>query len=215
MSSFKKYYRSIFETFGYSLSKHTSMSSKVLTDTEKRLGIKIPKALRDYYLVAGNVKRFDHSHNHFLHPSEWEVDKQKLIFLIQKTGDPIWGVSLRNPTSVDPLISEGTKGNSISWSSRRWKCSIFISRMLHLQAVCGASTHSANVDLQNELNYSFEEEGWSNIGNIYGIYFYSRPNQVVCLVTNDSGMVGAKTYRDFKTIINELKIVSLRCYEKK
>ena len=49
MASFKKYYRTLFDTFGYPLTERTALSSEVLAAAQKRLGVRIPAALRDFY----------------------------------------------------------------------------------------------------------------------------------------------------------------------
>ena len=52
MPSFKGYYRKIYSTFGYLLNERTAISPEVLNATQKGLAVPVPRALRDYYLVA-------------------------------------------------------------------------------------------------------------------------------------------------------------------
>src|SRR5689334_5225677 len=115
MASFKKYYRTIYDTFGYRLSARTALPSDVLSAAAKRLGVQIPAGLRDYYLVAGRERRFSLCHNHLLPPTKWTIDKQRLVFMEENQGVVYWGVSTRNRDSDDPPVAQGVNEEPITW----------------------------------------------------------------------------------------------------
>src|SRR4051812_28923382 len=98
MMPFKNVYQQLFQAFGYPLSERTALSSGVLAEAEKRLGVRVPAALREYYLVAGRERRFNACCNRLLPPSEWAVDKQRLVFMEENQAVCCWGVSIRNPS---------------------------------------------------------------------------------------------------------------------
>jgi hypothetical protein len=58
MSSFAQHYRALYDTFGHPLSDRTGMSPMLLAVAEKGLRVRIPAALRAYYLVPGRERRF-------------------------------------------------------------------------------------------------------------------------------------------------------------
>ncbi len=95
MRSFKDYYRNIYRTFGYPLTARTGVSSAILDAAEKRFGTKLPLALRDFYLVAGNERRFNSSLNRVLAPKDWFVDQRRLAFMEENQAVVFWGVSVR------------------------------------------------------------------------------------------------------------------------
>jgi hypothetical protein len=214
MGFFKKYYHDLYSNFGYSLTKGTSLSPKLLAAAEERLGVQAPMALSDYYMVAGRERRFNTCHNRLLPPSEWTIDKKRLIFMEENQSVFCWGVSIRNPDSDDPPVSQGINEDPITWHPEHRKCSVFLAVMLHYQAVSGGLRYCGSGDAPEQSSYRFEEQGWTYYGEVNSLLAYSRPNQVVCLVPphdlpfmrNWSVLAGGKTKRDLRTISAELGI---------
>jgi hypothetical protein len=217
MTLFKKIYQEVFQTFGYPLSERTALSSGVLAEAEKRLGVRVPAALREYYLVAGRERRFNMSCNRLLPPSEWRVDKQRLVFMEENQAVCCWGVSIRNQSSDDPPVSEGIEDDeSMTWYPLHRKCTVFLAAMLHHQAVSGGLPHCfcESIDLSNISNIRFGNHEWTYYGELKGEEVYSRPNQVFCYSLFDPPlgrqgwtiMAGAKTKRDLQAIGSELGV---------
>jgi hypothetical protein len=214
MASFKKYYQTIYQTFGYPLSKSTALPSKVLTAAEKRLGLRIPAALRDYYLVAGRERRFSACHNRLLPPAKWSVNKDRLIFMEENQRVVWWGVSTRNPRSDDPPVSQGINDEPITWHPEHRKCSVFLAVMLHYQAACGGFRFCGGADAPDQSNYRFDEHGWTHFGAVNSLLVYSRQNQVVCLmppgdlpfIEKWTILAGGKRKADLQTIGADLGV---------
>jgi hypothetical protein len=138
MASFKKYYQGIYSTFGYPLTERDGVSANVMSAAERRLGVRVPAALRDYYAVAGRARRFNTSLNRLLRPSHWCIERQRLIFLEENQKVFWWGVSTRNPRLDDPPVSQGINDDPIVWDRPDHRlCSVFLAVMLHYQAVEG------------------------------------------------------------------------------
>src|SRR5690349_13306014 len=137
MPSFRRYYRGIYDAFGYPLSERTALSPEVLDAGRKRLGVPVPRALRDYYLVAGRERRFNSCHNRLLPPSKWTVDQRRLVFMEENQAVVYWGVGTRNPDADDPAVWQGVNGEPIAWYAEHRKCSVFLAVMLHYHAVNG------------------------------------------------------------------------------
>jgi hypothetical protein len=164
--------------------------------------------------VAGRERRFNTCHNRLLPPSEWTIDKKRLIFMEENQSVFWWGVSIRNPDSDDPPVSQGINEDPITWHPEHRKCSVFLAVMLHYQAVSGGLRYCGSGDAPEQSSYRFEEQGWTYYGEVNSLLAYSRPNQVVCLVPphdlpfmrNWSVLAGGKTKRDLRTISAELGI---------
>src|SRR5262249_45949861 len=137
MASFKKFYRTIYKTFGYPLKERVGITPRVIAKEEKRLGVRIPAALRDFYLVAGRDQRFTECHQRLLAPYAWEIDKHRLIFMEENQSVCWWGVSIRNSKTDDPPISQGISGDVITWVREQRRCSEFVAGVLHYHAVIG------------------------------------------------------------------------------
>jgi hypothetical protein len=214
MARFRKYYRSIFRTFGYPLTERTALSPAVLAVAEKRLGVRIPAALRDYYLVAGRERRFNMCHNRLLPPSRWAVDQRRLIFMEENQSVVWWGVSTRNPGSDDPPVSQGINDEPITWCSEQRKCSVFLTVMLHYQAVTGGFRFCGSAAAPEQSSYRFEENGWTRYGTVNTLLAFSRPNQVVCLMPEGElslmpkwlVLAGGKTSADLRAIASDLGV---------
>jgi hypothetical protein len=214
MKSFVSYYRTIFRAFGYPRPPRAALSAESLAAVAQRLRIRIPAALRDYYLIAGNERRFNTSHNRLLPPSQWTVDKGRLIFMEENQRVVLWGVSIRNPDSRDPPVSQGINDEPISWHREHRSCSVFLAVMLHYQAVCGGLRHCASGDAPDESSYRFAEHGWTHYGEVNALSAYSRPNQVVCVMPPGDLpfmqkwriLAGGKTRPDLVAIGKELEV---------
>jgi hypothetical protein len=218
MATFKQSYGDIFATFGYPLAQSTASSPKVLAEAERRLGVKVPAALREYSLIAGRERRFNTCLNRLLPPSDWSVDQKRLIFMEENQMVVRWGVSVRNPDSDDPPVSQGINAEDedepIAWRPEHRKCSVFLAVMLHYQAVNDGFRFCGRADAPEQSSYRFEEHGWRYFGEVGSILAYSRPNQVVCLAPPDdlpfmqkwSILAGGKTRRDLQSIGDELGV---------
>ncbi len=181
MPIFKKHYRTLFKTLGYPLNERTSIPPKLIADAEKRLAIKIPTVLRDYYLVAGRERRFNQCLNRLMPPEEWSIHNKRLLFMEENQKVLWWGVSIRNPKSDDPPISQGINHDPITWHSERQKCSVFLTFVLHYHAVNGGLPFSGGADAPDRTDYRFEKHGWTFHGEVGCVSAYSRECQVVCL----------------------------------
>ena len=136
MPSFKSYYQSIFKNFGAPLTKAMEIESSRIDAAQKRLGVRIPKALREYYLVAGKERRFNMCHNRILAPEKWEVDRGRLIFMEENQWF-FWSISLRTTDADDPPVAHGMDDEPITWVRWHRHCSVFLAVMLHYQAIAG------------------------------------------------------------------------------
>ncbi|QDU06719.1 hypothetical protein [Gimesia aquarii] len=213
MPSFKNYYRTLYRNFGYPLTKNSAIPPNVIMSAEKQLGVSVPTALRDYYLVAGRESRFNKSHNRLLAPKDWNVDKKRLLFMEENQAVLWWGVSVRNPDTQDPRVSKGHTEEPISWYREHHKCSVFLAVILHYQAVCGGFRFRSSADIPDEINYQFEKQGWTYYGTVNSLMAFSRTNQVVCLMPSNglpfmdnqwTVLIGAKTKRDLTAVEMEL-----------
>jgi hypothetical protein len=213
MASFKGYYRALYRTFGFPLTKRSAMPLAEISKAEKCLDVRIPKALRDYYLVAGRERGFNRCCHRLLSPADWEIDKRRLLFMEENQKVLWWGVSVRNPETVDPPVSQGLNEEPIEWQPEVRKCSVFLALMLHYHAV-GWLPHTGQANLSDSSHYRFEKHGWTKYGTLRTMTAYSRPNQVVCLTPPSdlpwaqqwSVQAGAKTKRDLDAIASDLGV---------
>jgi hypothetical protein len=66
MGTFALKYKRTFATLGYDLKRRDRCAGSRIESAQKRLGVLVPKALRDYYLFAGCERRFNRVFNRLL-----------------------------------------------------------------------------------------------------------------------------------------------------
>lgn len=190
MPDFTDRYRRLYERFDYPLGKSHAIGASTLDRHAERLAVAIPDALRDYYLVAGNERRFNRSLQRFLHPSKWFVDRRHIAFVEENQTVCWWGVSVRSRGARDPMVSQGVNSDdSISWYKEHSRCSTFISVLLHYQAVSGGFRYCASVPAPDHV-YEILKRNWQYAGQLNELWAFSRQNQAVRVVAG-SGPVHA------------------------
>jgi hypothetical protein len=180
MDDFQKLYRSTYATLGYELSEKDCMSLPVIQDAEKRLGVVLPRALKDYYLVAGQETRFNTAYERLLPPAEWFIDDGKLAFMEENQVVVLWGVPAVTENLEDPPVYQGVNNDTIEWHKEHDRCNVFLTVMLHWQAVFGAAMPFGSEASAPEALGSELKRQWSFVGEVNGLSAYNRPGQVIC-----------------------------------
>lgn len=214
MRDFAAHYRMLYKRFGYPLGKTHGMAKSVLDAAASRLDVAIPAALRNYYAIAGNERRFNRSLHRFLHPSKWFVQGRHIVFLEENQGCCWWGVSVKSRGAADPMISQGVSGDeSIERHKEHDRCSTFISVMLHQQAVSGGYRFHESVPAPDDI-YEKLKKDWEYVGEVNEFWAFSRQNQAACLMAG-SGlpfmpdmmlMAAGKTAKDVEAIGESLGV---------
>ena len=91
MINYQDQYRRVYESLGHPLTHREGRSETRIRAVERRLGVRLPKALRDYYLVAGTERRFNHIFNHLYAPEECFISGEKLVFMEENQAVVLWG----------------------------------------------------------------------------------------------------------------------------
>lgn len=177
MINFKSYYVSLFKSFGYPLRPSHALPASVISKAENRLGIKVPPALRDYYLIAGRERRFNQCHSHLLPPSEWRLEKNLLLFLEENQWVVFWGVSIANPQTKDPPVYTAVNDDPLVWHREHTRTSRFLAHILHYHAVSGGMPFLASGVAPKRCR--LENHGYSYYGEINSQLAYSRPERVI------------------------------------
>lgn len=192
-------YRDLFAWLGYPLSKRDGLLDAEIEKAEVRLGIKLPASLRDYYLVAGREKIFNHVFNRLSAPNEWEIHARKLIFMKENQTVVVWGVPVSNTRTADPLVFQCplVSGELGKWYSERIHCSGFLQFMIHLQAAYGGGMpFTASARAPSDLSPKLKRT-WRFGGEVNGMRAYSREHQAICVTKWQDFGERRKTWRVF------------------
>ncbi len=175
-------FRELFARVGRPLTGGDGVPEKSLATAEKKLGLRLPKSLREYYLLAGRERRFNHAFNRLLGPKEWEVHEGKLIFMAENQDAAFWGVSATARPLIDPGVSVTNlvSGALDSWWPECKRCSIFLEFMIHMHAAFGGGLdYIGSARVGPEL-LEILDRAWQFAGEVKKMRAYSRYGQVVC-----------------------------------
>jgi hypothetical protein len=92
---------------------------------EKRLGLALPPALRDNYLLAGAAAE-NREHNRLFAPEELVVEEDRLLFMEENQGVVTWGAALGRGPRADPVVWQRVNGDRPEWYSEELTFSAFI-----------------------------------------------------------------------------------------
>lgn len=178
-----------------------------LKKAEARLGIRLPRALRDYYLLIGR-HRLNQAHNRLLAPTELLVGSRHLVFLEENQGVVSWGVAA-DTNDDDPAVLQAQDAASGPWFTEKARCSQFMCAMFCWQAVGGGLPHHAGADKITKSTVLEVKRHWPIIAQMRDLVAFGGSGQVVCVVKsgkNTSLAVAGRSKKDIEQIQNKLDI---------
>ncbi|MYV99093.1 SMI1/KNR4 family protein [Streptomyces sp. SID3343] len=92
-----------------------------LAAAEERLGLRLPLALREAYLLLGRREELTSNHDVLLNPAELYVDatKEALVFRHENQGAASWGILLDELGDEDPAVF--IRADLADKSAERWE----------------------------------------------------------------------------------------------
>jgi hypothetical protein len=139
-STFRKRYRVVLEGLYGSIPAGAGLSEKEISLSERKLGFKLPAALRQFYLLSGKFKRLIKAHNRFYSPAKFSRDGNKIIFLEENQGAFFWALDAKRLEEADPPVLQGVESadaEAIHWHPECDRCSDFLVGMICWQAANG------------------------------------------------------------------------------
>ena len=208
MDNFAERLKSTFATLLRPLTPEDGQPEASISVAEARLGLRLPAVLREYYLLAGRVDRFNRAHNQLRRPEELSVDGGKLVFLEENQCVVFWGVEVGTPTEDDPPVyqAENVRGRPTEWYLEHKQCSEFLIVMLHLQAVWAGYNFLGGSDISSEALTKFLI-GWTSAGSVNELLAFNREGAAACVLQGKDSTqlyVGGRTEQDFELIVAEL-----------
>jgi hypothetical protein len=110
MASFAERYRDAYASLGHELKSRDGLPEDRLESAEGRLGVRLPDALREYFLVAGKERRFNQGNSRLLAPDDWFIDRRRVAFMAENQGVSFWGVQATAESAADPPVFQGGGG---------------------------------------------------------------------------------------------------------
>jgi hypothetical protein len=182
MRDFASEYAELFAELGSPLAARNGCSESQIGRAEQRLGIRAPRSLRGYYLVAGRERRFNQILNRLLPPDEWFVDQGRFAFMEENQIVVYWGVEATLSPADDPPVFQGVRAEPIEWHWEHDACSQFLMVMLHWHgAMGGAMKHAASASVPKRLVKLLDRD-WAFAGEVNKMRAYHRKGQAVCFL---------------------------------
>jgi hypothetical protein len=99
-------YRQAIEVLDRPLTSEDGLPDRDIVMGEQRLGVRLPRALREYYGIAGRLD-LNRAHNQLYTPHEWFVDAGKFVFMEENQEVVYWGIPISEEVGDDPPVSQG------------------------------------------------------------------------------------------------------------
>jgi hypothetical protein len=105
-----------------------------LAQAELRLGLRLPVALREYFLIAGNADDANRMHNVLFRSDEFVVEDGYLVFMEENQAVVHWGIPIDRCDETDPDVWQRVNGLEPVWYSEELPVSSFMIKNLAWQA---------------------------------------------------------------------------------
>lgn len=184
MSDFSRQYAETHATLGLDLTEEDAVSDGFISRFERKMKFRLPRALRDYYLVAGNELDSTRVFQELIRVGAWWLDEGRLVFMEDEQAAVVWGVDLVKRPLQDPPVFQGVNvdENRLEWHLEHEQCSIFLKTMLHWQgAYGGAMPYTATAIVTEQLRERLDAE-WVFVGEVNGMRAYNRPHRAICFL---------------------------------
>jgi pimeloyl-ACP methyl ester carboxylesterase len=207
VADFGEQYRQAFASLGRRLGHRDGMPARDVCAAERRLGVGVPAALREYYRVAGRADDFNRAHEQLLRPADWSVESGKLVFMTENQGVYLYGTPARPPPlGHDPAVFMAENDEPVRWHKLNERCSAFLLLMLHVQAAYGgAMPYSGTGRVRAGLRKVLDRD-WLFVGELGGMRAYHKPGRAVCFDEEGNVFAGAGSEAEWAAVAADLSL---------
>lgn len=153
----------------------------VLEDEEKRLGLVIPSALKEFYQSVGKLPQFMSAFQLFALPEQLYLKDNLLVFLEENQGECYWAVNEQgNVLQCD----EDNTSYELGFNLKS-----FLALMLYYQVAQGAEYSFCSNLLDQELALLYQEQGWQQVVNYDDLVIYQLSNYLIWYFKDDENNV--------------------------
>jgi hypothetical protein len=110
------------------------VTEAALSRCERRLGVRLPTAMREYYLIAGRLDQLNKSHNLLFNLDELRIEDRHLWFMEENQAVVHWGLPATRLSNDDPIVHQRVNEAGAKWYSEKMRFSKFLTRVYDWQA---------------------------------------------------------------------------------
>jgi hypothetical protein len=133
-----------------------------IIETEKRLGFRLPKILRNFYLLVGKYEDINCSYDRLISLDKLEIINDTLLFFEENQGVVFWGIPIDRIREEDPAVFYTENRDIPNWELFQRQLSQFLITMLLWQGVMGEMNYSG-VGIALTENILSHTKDWQQI----------------------------------------------------
>jgi hypothetical protein len=179
---------------GIEPSARDACSAQQIQKAERRLGVALPKALREYYALCGKHK-INRTHNRLLGLEDLFVAQGRLVFMEENQNVVYWGVPCRS-ASPDPPVFQAMDPEEGPWARETRCVSTFLAVLLCWQAVGDPFGNGGYSDAIKPSLVRKVARRWTFVGRINDLSAYAADGHAICVLADGKSVtvqVSAKT----------------------
>ena len=179
----------------YGLSKNSGYSENEIVEVEKKLKIKFPKTLKEYYHILGKNKVVNESFNRLLKINGkigFTNYNNYLVFYEENQGVVYWAISKEEMENNNPKVHGNYDPNNKldDWFIDSETMEGFLLSMAYWNGVLGGLKYNTNYSKDNKIKSSIIkkiENGWNEIKGITNqqLRFFENDGREIIALTTD------------------------------
>src|SRR5262249_44715250 len=133
------------------------VSEATLRSAERRLGFKLPVAVREWYALAGNRENVRRKENHLLNIAKlgMEEDFNALVIYCEIQGNEYWGVRRRDLDLDDPPIYQFLEPARISPTTTAFAIQALLHEAANSANIVAVNSQGNHADILQEVRRKF------------------------------------------------------------
>ncbi len=178
------------DLLGRALTENDGMSAVEIEQTEMSLELTLPKILRDFYLLVGNVEMFISSFECFIKPT---LEGDKLVFLEENQSVCYWATDALNTENETVYVCNDLATDSLEWYHEEVTLNEFLRILMYYQCAQGGYEYVSAV---YECNFDSREKyvkfladaikGYEKVVEHNGLVIYWSPRKLLWHFTDEN-----------------------------
>ena len=180
---FTERYRAAYVSLGLPLLPKHGISPEML-ELDSLEGLRLPQALLEYYLIAGDEPILNQSFNRLLAPEQIGLEAGRIVFMEENQQVVYWGVPASSQSDdPNPIVEQGiyVENEPLEWHSEHSTVADFLETALYWQASFGGLKYQVSAAVTPETETQLRSD-FRFVGAIGGLKAFARDGCALCLL---------------------------------
>jgi hypothetical protein len=214
MLTFADKYSQLASRYYRELLPEDGISETEISSCERRVGLRLPSALRDVYLLTGNIDAINRTYDRLLEPDAIWVDEGFIVFYEENQRVVFWGISGITSNCEDPPVYQAVNDSMLEWNQEFSFLSDFLFHQFYWQAVNGALPKGGIASIDEELLKTimryWPADSLMKGSNNSGVNVFCRDGQILCVSGEPPNLTLQAAARDENEFSNIKGILRLK-----